>query len=157
MAKNSLTYFENWQINLELFCLQNAHGNEIYVQPRLLKLLSILHVNTTSVVHKDTIIAFVWDDVVIGEESLSKAVFDLRKFLKEHFTNPPAILTIRKVGYRLECKPVKPRNNLKKGVVKVLKTSVYTIGIAIILILVIRGLRYEQDCQMETTKLEQEN
>ena len=93
LIKEPKTDFGNWTINLDLFCLQNNVGNEIFVQPRLLRLLSALFNNANRVVSKEDLNKLIWDEVIVGEESLSKAVFDLRKFLEANFSNPPSITT----------------------------------------------------------------
>ena len=142
ITKEIFPEFENWQINLDLYCLQDDLGNEIFVQPRLLKLLSILSENLNRVVSRKELINLVWDDVVVGEESLSKAAFDLRKFLDENFKDPPRIITIRKVGYKLQLHQSKVKNGFKYMAIKVLKITAYTVVIGILVILVLRGLRY---------------
>ncbi len=136
------TDFENWQINLDLFCLQDELGNEIFMQPRLLKLLSILSENSNQVVSRIDLIDLVWDDVIVSEDSLSKATFDLRNFLNERFANPPDIETIRKVGYRLKPGKKTSKGSVKTKVLTILKIVAYLVVIGIIIILVIRGLNY---------------
>ena len=142
ITKEILPEFGNWQINLDHYCLQDESGNEIFVQPRLLKLLFILSENLNRVVSRKELINLVWDDVVVGEESLSKAAFDLRKFLDENFKNPPKIMTIRKVGYKLQLHQSKVKNGIKHMAIKVLKIMAYTIVIGILVVLVLRGLSY---------------
>jgi len=142
ITKEILPEFGNWRINLDHYCLQDGSGNEIFVQPRLLKLLSILYENQNRVVRRNELINLVWDDVVVGEESLSKAAFDLRKFLDENFKDPPRIITIRKVGYKLQLHQNKVKNGFKYIAIKVLKITAYTVVIGILMVLVLRGLRY---------------
>ena len=143
LIKEPKTDFGNWTINLDLFCLQDKLGNELFVQPRLLKLLSVLLDNVSHVVSKKDLNQIIWDEVIVGEESLSKAVFDLRKFLEEKFSNPPNITTIRKVGYKLELGPTSQKGSIKNRTFKVLKIVIYTAVAVTLLILVLRGLRYE--------------
>ena len=116
---------------------------KFFVQPRLLKLLSILSENLNRVVSRKELINLVWDDVVVGEESLSKAAFDLRKFLDENFKDPPRIITIRKVGYKLQLHQNKVKNGFKYMAIKVLKITAYTVVIGILMVLVLRGLRFK--------------
>lgn len=134
--------YNNWHINLNMYCLQDKAGNEIFMQPRLLKLLSVLADHPNQVVSRNELIKLVWDDVVVGEESLSKATFDLRKFLNENFRNPPNIETIRIVGYRLKPNSQSLKNGLRVKVFRVIKTIAYTAVIGIIIVLVLRGLSY---------------
>ena len=141
-GKKHLGDFKSWQVNLDLYCLQDEEGNELFAQPRLLKLLSALQKNPNRVIRRNEIIEQVWEDVVVGEESLSKAAFDLRKFLQDNFKNPPAIVTIRKVGYKLVPFPVEEKKPFKQKAFKVLKTVAYAVLIVVLAILVIRGLNY---------------
>lgn len=143
LIKNPKTDFGNWTINLDLFCLQDDLGNEIFVQPRILKLLSALFDNANRVVSKEDLNKLIWDDVIVGEESLSKATFDLRKFLEANFSNPPSISTIRKVGYKLQLNSANQTSTAFNRTIKVLKIIAYIIGVLILLILVLRGLQYE--------------
>jgi DNA-binding winged helix-turn-helix (wHTH) protein len=143
LIKEPKTDFGNWTINLDLFCLQNNVGNEIFVQPRLLRLLSALFNNANRVVSKEDLNKLIWDEVIVGEESLSKAVFDLRKFLEANFSNPPSITTIRKVGYKLQLNLANKNDTAFNRATKILKIIAYIVGGVIILTLVLRGLQYE--------------
>ena len=143
LTKESKGTFENWKVNLDLSCLQDELGNEKFIQPRLLKLLAALLDNANGVISKPHLIKQVWDEVIVGEESLSKAIFDLRKFLDENFKNPPRITTIRKVGYKLEFDRHNQKNRVKSTAMKVLKIVIYGIVGFTLLALVLRGLSYE--------------
>ena len=134
--------FKNFDINPNNYCFENTSGDELFLQPRLMKLLLVLTAKSNRVVHKDELISQVWDDVIVGDESLSKAVFDLRKFLNENFKEPPMITTIRKVGYRLEFRTEVPIKSRRKKVLSILKTTGYVIAAITLLILILRGLSY---------------
>jgi DNA-binding winged helix-turn-helix (wHTH) protein len=142
ITPKSRSDYNNWHINLDMFCMQDKEGNEIFMQPRLLKLLFVLTNRSNRVISRQELIAKVWDDVVVGEESLSKAAFDLRQFLDENFINRPNIETIRKVGYRLKPSSQSLKNGLRVKVFRVIKTIAYSAVIGIIIVLVLRGLRY---------------
>src|SRR5690349_6945594 len=100
----ALSEFRKWKINLNHYSLENEKGEEMFVEPRLLKLLDFLYSNANKVVKRNDLVDHVWEDVIVTEESLSKAVFDLRRFLNGNFKDAPHIVTIRKVGYKLELK-----------------------------------------------------
>ena len=142
ITPKSRSDYNNWHINLDMFCMQDKEGNEIFMQPRLLKLLFVLTNQSNRVISRQELIAKVWDDVVVGEESLSKAAFDLRQFLDENFINRPNIETIRKVGYRLKPSSQSLKNGLRVKVFSVIKAIAYSAVIGIIIVLVLRGLRY---------------
>jgi DNA-binding winged helix-turn-helix (wHTH) protein len=142
MSIRGKTKFREWKVNEDRFCLENKDKEELYLQPRLMKLLLVLTENQNRVVKKDEIMNLVWDDVIVGDESLSKAVFDLRKFLEDNFSDAPKILTIRKLGYRLEYTSNREKNSNIHKPRLFAKRLLYGICILILLILVLRGLSY---------------
>jgi DNA-binding winged helix-turn-helix (wHTH) protein len=80
--------------------------------------------------------------VVVTDESLSKAIFDLRKFLLGNFTGVPHIVTIRKVGYKLELKETTPTHN-HRIVRSIAKVFVYILALIALFIIIVRAIRYE--------------
>jgi DNA-binding winged helix-turn-helix (wHTH) protein len=137
------TDFSHWAINLDHYSLKNENEEEIFVEPRLLKLLNFLHTNANKVVKRNEIVDHVWGDVIVAEESLSKAIFDLRKFLNDNFSDTPQILTIRKVGYKLELKEKVPPTPRYRVLLLTLKVLGSIFILAFLLSLIIRAIRYE--------------
>lgn len=137
-----LSDFSRWSINMEHFSLKNQReGEEIFVEPRLIKVLNLLVTNAGKVVKRQELLDIVWDDVVVTEESLSKAIFDLRKFLGEHFRNAPEIVTIRKVGYKMILQELPTQ---KYRVLRLTgKVAAYLVGIFLFLVMLIRAIRYD--------------
>lgn len=142
MLNGVKTKFGHWKLNEDRFCLENKNKEELYIQPRLMKLLLVLMAHQNSLVKKDELITEVWDDVIVGDESLSKAIFDLRKFLSDNFTDVPKISTIRKLGYRLEYFSVNATKSKHRKLKFIVKRVLYGIGLLVLLILVLRGLSY---------------
>jgi len=135
--------FGKWKINLNHYKLENEKGEELFVEPRLLKLLNFLYANANKVVKRDELVGHVWEDVIVTEESLSKAIFDLRKFLTGNFKDAPHIMTIRKVGYKLELKAqIKPAHKYRFIRVAA-KVLVYILILVTLFIIVVRAIRYE--------------
>jgi DNA-binding winged helix-turn-helix (wHTH) protein len=141
---NALSDFSEWSINLDHYSLEHKDREEIFIEPRLLKLLNFLYANANKVVKRAELMDLVWEDVVVTEESLTKAIFDLRKFLQENFNAPPQIVTIRKVGYKLVLQqpstPVKTRYRVLRLVGKAL---VYIVLFAVVFSILVRAIRYE--------------
>jgi len=135
--------FGKWKINLNHYSLINKQGAEIFVEPRLLKLLSFLSTNENKVVKRNDLVNHVWADVVVTEESLSKAIFDLRKFLNENFKDAPQIVTIRKVGYKLESTvQITPSQNYR--VLRLASIVLISICITVLVFsIIVRAIRYE--------------
>jgi DNA-binding winged helix-turn-helix (wHTH) protein len=140
----ALSDFSGWSINLDHYSLENKDHEEIFIEPRLLRLLNFLCANANKVVKRAELMDLVWEDVVVTEESLTKAVFDLRKFLQENFEVAPQIVTIRKVGYKLVLQQASPPPVPKYRVLLwVGKALVYIVVFAVVLSIVIRAIRYE--------------
>ena len=139
-----LSGFSEWSINLDHYSLENKDHEEIFVEPRLLRLLNFLCANANKVVKRAELMDLVWGDVVATEESLTKAVFDLRKFLQENFEVAPQIVTIRKVGYKLVLQQTSSLPVRKYRVLRwVGKALAYIVAFAVVFSIVVRAIRYE--------------
>lgn len=72
------------------------------LEPRLMRLLCALATSPGRVVDRDSLIENVWPRVVVNENSLTRAVSDLRKALQtEEISGKSLIETVPKRGYRL--------------------------------------------------------
>ena len=138
-----LSDFGKWKINMNHYNLENEKGEEIFVEPRLLKLLNLLYANANKVITRDELVDHVWEGVVVTEESLSTAVFDLRKFLVGNFKSAPQIVTIRKVGYKLELKAQTAPTHRYRIVRMTAKVLVYILIAVSMFIILVRAIRYE--------------
>lgn len=95
---------ENWLVIPELNRLQNKLTNQSRsVEPRLMHLLCYLAANELTVVGRDSLVEQLWPNVIVNENSLTRAVSELRKQLRGGCRENP-IETIPKRGYRLVCK-----------------------------------------------------
>jgi Tol biopolymer transport system component/DNA-binding winged helix-turn-helix (wHTH) protein len=74
---------------------------EISLEPRLMQVLVYLAGRPGEVVSRRELKAAIWEDEAMGEDSLNRAVSDIRGFLGDDAAAPRFIETIRKVGYRL--------------------------------------------------------
>lgn len=120
------------------------NGDEIFMENRLNELFSILLNNKNDFVSRNEIINFVWKDIIVSEQSITKAVYDLRKFFNDHKMNTLNIILNRKLGYKLEIE--EPENIERKQIsfFKLLpKILIYTIFSLIIIIILIRAMRYQ--------------
>jgi TolB-like protein/DNA-binding winged helix-turn-helix (wHTH) protein len=75
-------------------------GQEIHLEPVVLKLLIYLIANRTRLVTRDELMDTVWGDTVISESALTKAVARLRKALDDDSDAPRYLETVRSKGYR---------------------------------------------------------
>lgn len=75
-------------------------GKSKRLEPRLIALLMYLAQHAQQVISRQQITATIWPDVVVGEESITQAIFALRNALGDDAKNPKYIETIPKKGYR---------------------------------------------------------
>lgn len=88
----------------ELRCLDNGELRSL--EPRLMRLLCLLSADPQRVFGRDELMAHLWPRVIVNENSLTRAVSELRKQLSRGDAAGRLIDTIPKTGYRLspECR-----------------------------------------------------
>ena len=93
----------DWVVDPQLNQIQHQHSSESrHLEPRLAKLLCHLAAHQGKVVERDTLVALLWPRVIVNENSLTRAVSELRKQLTVSAeTRINYIETIPKRGYRL--------------------------------------------------------
>ena len=75
-------------------------GQEIHLEPVVLKLLVYLIANRGRLVTRQELMDTVWGDTVISESALTKAVARLRKALDDNSAAPRYLETVHSQGYR---------------------------------------------------------
>ena len=73
----------------------------VAVEPKVMDLLTLLASAPGEVFSRETLMALVWPGVVVGEDSLARAVSKLRRALGDRTQAPAYVETIPKRGYRL--------------------------------------------------------
>ncbi|MCK4412787.1 MAG: PD40 domain-containing protein [Candidatus Eisenbacteria sp.] len=96
-----------WLILPELHRV-SGHGQAIQVEPRLIDVLVYLADHAGRVITRDELMDAVWGEVIVNEESLTRAISELRRILRDDRSAPRFIETIRKTGYRLVAPVVAP-------------------------------------------------
>ena len=76
------------------------NGVEKRLEPKLISLLCLLAAQGRDVISRQDITQAIWPDVVVGEESITRAIFALRNALGDDAKQPQYIETIPKKGYR---------------------------------------------------------
>lgn len=102
-------YLDKWLVRPEtnqLFLQDETRTVQtVQLEPRLMRLLCILAGNVGRLVHRDLLMDMLWPRVVVNENSLSRAVSDLRKALRPGIQTGKAqaagINTVSKAGYSL--------------------------------------------------------
>lgn len=79
----------------------SADSDVVHLEPRVMKLLVYLAAAEGRVVPRGELLDKVWNDAVVNEEALSRAVSELRKALRDDSRQPRYVQTIHKSGYRL--------------------------------------------------------
>jgi len=80
--------------------LINVVGKEKRLEPKLVSLLVYLAQHPQQVITRQQITETIWPSVVVGEESITQAIFALRNALGDDAKHPKYIETIPKKGYR---------------------------------------------------------
>src|SRR5262245_44630334 len=103
-AKNRIYCFDD--VEIDVSNLRVTVGSEIRpVEPKSFRLLLFLVENPGRALTKDEIMAVVWPDAVVSDNSLARAVTQIRKVLGDDPKAPKYIETVPTVGYRFvgEC------------------------------------------------------
>lgn len=100
LLKDSIN-FHPYSFNRKTGMLITQEGKKLFLENRLRDLFSILLDNQDEYVSKEELMELVWKDTVVTEQSVPKAISDLRKFLMKHELSELRVSTIRKLGYCL--------------------------------------------------------
>lgn len=109
MTKSESIKIGNWHFNLVTGEVSNGNTHET-LEPKTAALLTYFIHNHSKVLNKEQITSNVWQDSIVSDEALAKAVSKLRKALNDSAKKPRYIETLAKRGYRLKVKPqfIKP-------------------------------------------------
>jgi class 3 adenylate cyclase len=92
--------FGEYEVDAGRFVLLRA-GSPVPIEPRPLALLIHLLERHPSVVSRDELLARLWPDAVVLEGSLSRAVREIRRALRESADRDGVIRTVRGRGYAI--------------------------------------------------------
>lgn len=137
--KNDFQSSEN-TFNYRNGSFTRKNGDEIFLEHRLKDFFKILIDNKDNVVTKVELMEFVWKEVVVTDESVTKAASDLRKFFVTNNLTDFKLITISKLGYKLEI----IESDLRKinFIKRLLKIIGYMILVFLLIILIIRAINY---------------
>ena len=91
--------FDRFTLDLGRGALLGPDGAEVPLRPKSLALLRLLVENPGRVVDRDAIMAAVWPDVIVGDESITQCIRDIRKALGDEAQQ--LLKTVPKRGYLL--------------------------------------------------------
>ena len=92
--------FEGYRLDLTRRRLSDPSGNVLPLSGRAFDVLAYLVENRARVVGKDEIMRAVWPRVVVEENNLNQAIYNLRKALGDSRESPRFILTVAGRGYQ---------------------------------------------------------
>src|SRR5215469_7873534 len=75
-------------------------GERLPVEPTAFRVLLFLLRNPGRLVSKEEIVASVWNDIAVSDNSLTRAIAQLRRVLDDDPREPRYILTVPTLGYR---------------------------------------------------------
>ncbi len=96
----------------------SGEEKERQLEPRLMKLLCLLATHPGEVVGRQTLMDALWPDTIVNENSLTRAVSDLRRSLQDSQT-ACHIETVPKRGYKLVAPVTEATIPVEPGTVKV--------------------------------------
>ncbi len=105
-------YFEPKMFDAGQGNIETNRGKIILLAYRLRSSFAILPENVNDVITKEDLMAYVWKDIIVTEESLTKAVSDPGRFIKNNQLDDVGITMIRKTGYQLNIDLKKKRSAL---------------------------------------------
>ena len=89
-----------WRIDPDVYRITGPTGTA-YVEPKAMAVLCRLADEAEEVVTREELLACVWPDTIVVEETLTRCISELRKVFRDDARIPSVIETIRGRGYRL--------------------------------------------------------
>ena len=118
-------------------------GQEIHLEPVVLKLLIYLIENRERLVTREELMDTVWGDTVISESALTKAVARLRKALGDDSATHRYLETVRSRGYRFVAdvegieSPNQPDLSPRKGRATIVRRGLMASAVAILALVLV--------------------
>lgn len=97
--------------------LAGPDGRDIALRPQSLDVLRVLAARVGTVVGKDTLMAEVWGDVAVTDDSLTQCIADIRRALEDR--DHRIVQTVPKKGYRLVAETPPPRRGTHRAIAAV--------------------------------------
>jgi transcriptional activator of cad operon len=101
-AKAKKLQFGSWHADRDSGELTGPVGRE-RLEPKVMELLMLLASRPNQVCSKEEIMEQLWPGMILGEDTLARAVSKLRKSLADDVKSPRFVETLPKRGYRFIC------------------------------------------------------
>ena len=127
-----------WIVQPSLNQITGANGPH-RTTPKVIAVLLCLARHQGEVVSRDTLLQTVWADTIVSDDSLNRAISDLRSIFKDHPQNARVIETIRQRGYRLlmPAHPIQPASKRRTAVAPPVRSMPWKVlgGLAVFVVL----------------------
>jgi Tol biopolymer transport system component/DNA-binding winged helix-turn-helix (wHTH) protein len=124
-------------------------GNTVKLEPKAMQTLVCLASRPGEVFSRQELLESVWADTIVGDETLSRIISQLRQLLDDDKKNPRFIETIYKSGYRLLAEP----RPIEKPIAKSRRRKPLLIGLSLILLLCLMGLTLRPDQSIDSATM----
>jgi DNA-binding winged helix-turn-helix (wHTH) protein/Tol biopolymer transport system component len=114
--KSCIFRFGNIEVRENEYALTRA-GETVKVEPTAFRVLLYLLRNPGRLVTKDEILASVWHDAAVSDNSLTRSVATLRRLLDDSSREPRYIATVQTLGYRFLAEVTRWENDFGTEVV----------------------------------------
>jgi DNA-binding winged helix-turn-helix (wHTH) protein/Tol biopolymer transport system component len=94
----------DWEVHPTNCTIRNKDQSQV-LPPQIYALLNILVIHSGQVVSRAMLLESVWKDTVVSDDSISRAIADLRRYLGDSARSPRYIATHSKKGYKLLVEP----------------------------------------------------
>src|SRR5262245_38713513 len=94
-----MLHFGAFQIDPRTWTLTHE-GRSVALSPRLVEILASLAARAGSIVTKDELLDRFWPEVHIAENTLTRAIADIRKAIGDSPEQPRFVQTLARRGYR---------------------------------------------------------
>ena len=131
----------DWKVDVRALLLRRGKET-VRLEPRAMDVLTCLAKAAPNVVTQDELMDQVWGSVVVGPNSVSRIIAQLRKALGDDAKQPTFIETISRTGYRLLA-DVQPHREEKTTHRSYLAIGIVTIVTAAVLLFVVQTRRPE--------------
>jgi Tol biopolymer transport system component/DNA-binding winged helix-turn-helix (wHTH) protein len=101
--KSFIFRFDDVEVREGEFSFTKA-GKVSTVEPKAFRALLFLLRNPQKLISKEELIQWVWGDIAVGDGSLARCIWLLRRLLGDDINEPRYIQTVTTVGYRFVCK-----------------------------------------------------
>ena len=97
--EGSSFFFGPFQLDLQAAELRRD-GHRIELRPKCFQLLVFLLQNAGKLISREVLLEEIWSDVVVGQDTLSRTVTEIRQALSDPADAPQFIETVPRYGYK---------------------------------------------------------